>query len=95
MPPLNVIRSICDGIEGLCVLLRWLSYPCRYGDMIQRFAKPVPVLSIVANQLLDHIYNIYGNKVIEWKHAIFNPAKLQTYVEAKDAPLDNCFGFIV
>ena len=26
-------RSLCEGIEGLCMLLRRLSYPCRYGDM--------------------------------------------------------------
>ena len=34
--------SVCDGIEGLCMLLKQLSYPCRYGDMIHRFTKPVP-----------------------------------------------------
>lgn len=34
-------RSVCDGLECLCILLKRLSYPCRYGDMIHRFAKPV------------------------------------------------------
>ena len=29
-------RSICDGINGLCILLKRMSYPCRYGDMIHR-----------------------------------------------------------
>ena len=24
--------STCDGMEGLCMLLRRLSFPCRYGD---------------------------------------------------------------
>ena len=38
-------RSICDGIKSLCILPKRMSYPCRYGDMIHRFAKPVPVLS--------------------------------------------------
>ena len=28
-------RSVCDGLEGLCLLLKRLSFPCRYGDMIQ------------------------------------------------------------
>ena len=31
-------RSVCDGLEGLCMLLKQLSYPCRYGDMIHKFA---------------------------------------------------------
>ena len=48
-------RSICGGIEGLFVLLRRLSYPCRYGDMIQRFAKPVSLFSMVSNILIDHM----------------------------------------
>ena len=42
-------RSVSDGIEGLCMLLRRLSYPCRYGDMLPRFARPVSVLSMVTN----------------------------------------------
>ena len=24
-------RSVCDGLEGLCMLLKRLSFPCRYG----------------------------------------------------------------
>ena len=24
--------TVCDGIEGLCLLLRRLAYPCRYSD---------------------------------------------------------------
>ena len=90
-------RSVCDGVEGLCILLRRLSYPCRYGDMIQRFAKPVPILCMVANKLFDHIYNHHGYRVTEWNHDILAPVILQTYVDAitaKGAPLENCFGFV-
>ncbi|KAK3727215.1 hypothetical protein QZH41_020352 [Actinostola sp. cb2023] len=90
-------RSICDGTEGLCMLLKRMSYSCRYGDMIHRFAKPVPVLSMVTNQVLDHIYDTHGHKVLQWNHELLNPVKLQTYVDAitaQEAPLQNCFGFI-
>ena len=27
-------RSLCDGMEGLCIALKKFSYPCRYSDMI-------------------------------------------------------------
>ena len=90
-------RSICDGIEGLCMLLRRLAYPCRYGDMIPRFGKPVPVLSMVTNIVRDLIYDVHGHRVLQWNHALLNHAKFQTYVDAittKGAPLNNCFGFI-
>jgi len=44
-------RSICDGMEGLCTVLKRLAYPCRYSDMIPLFARPVPVLSMITNSV--------------------------------------------
>ena len=90
-------RSVCDGLEGLCMLLKLLSYPCRYADMVHRFAKPVPVLSMITNQMIDFVYNVHGNRVLNWNHEVLSPVNLQTYVDAvtaRGAPLPNCFGFI-
>ncbi|CAH3165389.1 unnamed protein product [Pocillopora meandrina] len=42
-------RRLCDGLEGLYLLLRRTSYPCRFRDMIQRFPRPVSVLSLITN----------------------------------------------
>lgn len=39
--------TICDGIEGLCIALRRFAYPCRLSDLIPRFGRPVPELSII------------------------------------------------
>ena len=75
-------RSVCDGLEGLCMLLKRLSYPCRYGDMVHRFAKPVPVLSMITNQMIDFVYNVHGNRVLNWNHEVLSPVNLQTYVDA-------------
>ena len=90
-------KSVSDGMEGLCMLLRRLAYPCRYSDMIPRFGRPTPVLSMVTNEVLDFIYNTHSHKITEWNHALLSPALLQTYadaVNAKGAALNNCFGFI-
>ncbi|RUA06629.1 MAG: hypothetical protein DSY43_01655 [Gammaproteobacteria bacterium] len=89
--------SVSEGMEGLCMLLRRLSYPCRYSDMIPRFARPTPVLSMVTNKALDFIYDEHSHRIMDWNHDILDPAHLQTYanaVYAKGAALDNCFGFI-
>ena len=43
-------RTVSSGIEALCILLRRLSYPCRFSDIIPRFDRPVPVLSMVRNK---------------------------------------------
>ena len=42
--------SVSDGMEGLCMLLRRLAYPCRYSDIIPRFGRPIPVLSMITNK---------------------------------------------
>ena len=54
-------RSICDGMEGLCMVLKRFAYPCRYSDMISRFAKPVPVLSMITNTVVDYIYDTHSH----------------------------------
>ena len=39
--------TTAPGIEGLCVLLRRLTYPCRCSDLIPRFGRPIPKLSMI------------------------------------------------
>lgn len=90
-------RSVCDGIEGFCMVLKRLAYPCRYSDMIPRFARPVPVLSMVFNTVLDYIYEEHVHRITQWNQTLLSPHKLEEYAEAiegKGAALTNCFGFI-
>ena len=89
--------AVCDGIEGLCPLLKRLAYPCRFSDMIPRFGKPVPILSMITNTVVDYIYEEHQHRITGWIQAILNPVKLEQYAEAislKGAALNNCFGFI-
>ena len=55
--------SIVDGMEGLCMLLRRLAYPCRFGDMVPPFGSPVPVISMATNHVIDFIYNTHGHRI--------------------------------
>jgi len=90
-------RSISSGLEGLCIVLKRLAYPCRYSDMISRFGLPVPVTSMICNEALDHIYDVHNHRITQWNHAILSPPALQEYsnaVYAKGAALQNCFGFV-
>ena len=56
-------RSVAEGIEGLCMVLKRMSFPCRFSDMIYRFGRPVPVLSMVTNQVIDYIYQTHGHRI--------------------------------
>ena len=90
-------RNVCDGIEELHLLLRRTSYPCRFSDIIPRFPKPVSVLSLTTNEVLDFIYENHHHLVTEWNGNMPSPAALQWFAESisrKGSPLNNCFGFI-
>ena len=53
-------RSECDGMEGLCMLLRRLAYPCRYSDLIARFGRHAPKICMMTNKVLNFILKIMG-----------------------------------
>ena len=65
--------SVFTGTEGLCMLLKRLAYPCRYSDLIHRFGRPVPVLGMITNEVIDYIYNTHHQKITNWnKFDIYN-----------------------
>ena len=90
-------RLKVDKIEGLCILLKRLAYPCRYLDMVPRFARPVPEICVIYNHVLEFIYNRWGFLLTNFERDILNPENLVNYaaaIHAKGAPLTNCWGFI-
>ena len=90
-------RTISSGMEVLCILLRRLSYPCRFSDIIPRFGQPVPVLSMVSNQVLDYIYDTQDHRMTQWNHQVLSQPLLQLYsdtIAAQGSALDNCLGFV-
>ena len=83
--------------EQLVTELKRFSYSCRYSDMIHRFARPVPEISMITNIMMDHIFLNHGHRISQWNFDILSPPILQEYadvIHAKGAPLNNCFGFI-
>lgn len=89
--------TICSGIEGLCMLLKRLAYPCRYFDMIRLFGRPVPELCMLSNVVLDWFYNTHGHRLTSWNQPILSPPFLESYCQAisrMGSPLTNCFGFV-
>ena len=84
-------------IEGLCILLKRFAYPCRYGDMIPRFGRSVPELSMITNTVLNIIYENYNHKLRTLDQPWLAPEKLREYADAiqrKGAALNFCWGFI-
>ena len=49
-----------DGIEAFCIIIKRFPYPCCYVDIIPRFGRTVPQLSVISNQITDIIFDNYA-----------------------------------
>ena len=52
-------RLVVSGVEALSILLKGFSYHIRLGDMIQKFCRPVPQLSMMASEMTSFIYDMH------------------------------------
>ena len=71
IPPFIICqqRTICNGKEGLYILLKRLAYPCRYTDVLPRFGRNPTELCLICNEVLDHIYAAHHHRLQSWNHA--------------------------
>ena len=86
--------TVCDGTEGLCILLKQFAFPCRYSDMIPIFGRPVPELCMINNTVMDWVYDNHGHRIMQWNQNILSAIQLENYAEViynNGAPLD--FGY--
>ena len=84
-------------IEGLCILLRRLAYPCRYSDLIPRFGRSKPELCLISNEVMRFIARTHGYLLTSFDQEWLRPNKLQEYarrVHEKSDALRNCWGFV-
>ena len=62
--------TVVNGIEGLCTVLKRFTYPCRYSDMIPRFGRPEPELSMITNVVITFIYDQHGHRISQWNDTL-------------------------
>ena len=75
--------TICEGLEGLCVLLKRFAFPCRLSHMIPIFGRPVrPELCMINNTVIDSVYNHHRHRIMDWNRNFSSPMQLENYVEA-------------
>ena len=90
-------RVTCTGIEGLCILLKRLAFPCRYTDMVPLFGRNQTEICLIFNHVLSLLYHNHHHRLSSWNQWFLQPHMLQRFCESinnKGAPLQNCFGFI-
>lgn len=88
---------VVASVPALCMYLKRFAYPCRYGDLVCHFARPVPELSIITNHMMDLIYGRWHHLLTRYNHDLLSPPKLLQYanvIQQAGAALDNCWGFV-
>ena len=71
-----------DGTEALCIFLKRFAYPCRYLDMILRFARPMPQLCMTSNIVMDYLYTHWSHLLTSLDQPWLSLDNLKTFANA-------------
>ena len=86
-----------DWMEALYILLKRFAYPCRYLDMLPRFAKPVPQLCLASNHVINLIYDKWGHLLTSLEQLWLSPVDLLKFAQVireRGGALQNCWGYV-
>lgn len=86
-----------DDIDGLCIFLKRFAYPCRYLDIIPRFARPVSRLCMTSSLVMDYLYTHWNQILTSLNQPWLSPGNLENFANTTfqaGSALQNCFGFV-
>ena len=82
-------RDVVSLVEALCIILRWLTYRCRYGDVVPKFSTSVSDVSRMFNQIFFFFFHSrLGHFLLE------NLANAANAIHNKGSEIDICCGVI-
>ncbi|XP_068712959.1 uncharacterized protein [Montipora foliosa] len=89
--------TVASGEEGLLMLLKRFAYPCRLSDMVPRFGRSVPEISLILMEVTKHVVETQGHLLKDLNQPWLQPHHLEEFalvIHQKGAALDNCWGFV-
>ena len=51
------------GMKASCIYLTRFVYPCRYSDIMPRFGRDIPQLSLISNLVMNFFYENYKHRL--------------------------------
>lgn len=88
---------VVPGEEALCIFLKRFAYPSRYQDVMFRCARPVPQICMIANHIMNILYENWAFLLSSLQQDWLSRRNLEIFADVihqKGAPLDNCWGFV-
>ena len=86
--------TVASGFGALLMFLKRFSYPCCLSDMVPRFGRCIPEMSLILAEVTDFIVTTHGHLLSD----LNQPAQLQLFAQAihrKGAALDNCWALLM
>ncbi|XP_068713526.1 uncharacterized protein [Montipora foliosa] len=86
--------SVFTGMESLMILLRRLSYPNRWCDLVRIFGRTEPELSMAFDMITNDLYARFSPRLTSLDLVWLNPGLFSDAIHRKGAPLEQVWGFI-
>ena len=74
--------TTASGLEGLCFLLKRFAYPCRLSDLIPRFGRSIPELSLILSKVTEHVFQNNGHLLRDLNQPWLQPRCLEEFANA-------------
>ena len=75
-------ETTASGLEGLCILFKRFAYPCRLSDLIPRFGRSVPELSLILSEVTEHVFQNNGHLLRDLNQPWLQPRCLEEFANA-------------
>lgn len=86
--------SAYSGMESMMIMLRRLTYPNRWCDLVPIFGRAEPELSMAFNMIIDDLYTRFSPLLTSLDLVWLDPGLFSNAIHRKGAPLDQVWGFI-
>ena len=80
--------------ESLIMLLKRFVYPYRLSDMVPRFGRSVPEISLILAEATDHVKTLGHLHLDQPRLQPHHLDEIDQAIHQKSAVLDNCWGFL-
>jgi hypothetical protein len=75
-------RTVASGVEGVCIVLRRLAYPCRLEDLVPVLGRTKVEISYIFNHVIDYLYYTHNHLLSDLSRDWLSYEHLRNYAEA-------------
>ena len=71
-------RTVSSRVDALCILLKWLAFPCWYTNMVPTFGEKWNRIVPIYNHMLNYIYTQHHHRLQSWNQYFYSQQSLKS-----------------